>query len=296
MNKKLLFPIALAFLLAFSLGSSPVLGDQLDDIMAAGKLVVGSDTTYPPFEFINETTNQAVGFDVDIAKEIGKRMGVSVEIKTVVWDTIIPSLKNGEFDVIISAMTITEERSQEIDFSRPYYNSSQAILVQEGNPKNIKGPEDLNQTGLKIGVQTGTTSDIFISNFTNPEIVRLQNFDDLYLKLNLGEIDVILGDLPVVAYAAATGAVKGEVAATFGSVEQFGIGIRKGETRLLDKINEILNAMLSDGTYDTIYDLWFSTETGTSTPTTRSPYSTEAVFFGFGIMAIFVSIRRKRLI
>ncbi len=278
-----------------SYNSNPVAAD-LQDVLDQGKLVVGSDTTYPPFEFINETSKLPVGFDVDIATEIASRMGVDVEIKTVKWESIIPSLQNGEYDVIISAMTITEERSQQISFSKPYYNSSQAILVAAGNPKNIHDESDLTRDDVIVGVQRGTTSDDYITGKQKEDnIVRLQDFNVLYQKLDLGEIDVILGDFPVVAYAARTGEVQGEVVATFGSVEQFGIGVRKEDTNLLNKINEILDAMLSDGKYDEIFNNWFATGGSTDTNDNTTPFSMPAVFTGFGFLAVAVILRRKKV-
>ena len=292
--KKIILALALAFLM---LAPMQATGDQLADIKAAGKLVVGSDTTYPPFEFIDDNGNP-VGFDVDFANELAKRIGVTAEIKTVVWDTIIPQLKAGEFDVIISAMTITEERSQEIDFSIPYYNSSQAILVYKGNPKGIKDENDLDQEGLKIGVQTGTTSDIWVTeHISKADIVRLSAFDELFQKLNLQEIDVILGDLPVVAYAAKTGQANGEVVATFGTPEQFGVGVRKGETNLLNAINDAIKGMLADGTYNQIFETWFGSIGASETAAEEGgflPFDTTAVVAGFVFVAIAIPVLRKR--
>jgi polar amino acid transport system substrate-binding protein len=268
--------------------------DQLADIKSAGKIVVGSDTTYAPFESIDETSNKAVGFDVDLAMELGERMGVTVEIKTVVWDTIIPSLQNEEFDVIISAMTITSERALQIDFSIPYYNSSQGILVADGNPKGIEDETDLESTDIKIGVQLGTTSDIYVTeneNIAESQITRLANFDELYLKLENGEIDVILGDAPVIGYAAAVGQSTGEVVGTFGDVEPFGIGIRKGETALKDAINGYLEDMFDDGTYNDLVEEWFNYRPLPDN-TDDAPFSSTSIIVGF--MAIFIALNIKR--
>lgn len=289
-----LFLIVTVMMMGYS--SAPVAAD-LQEVMDRGKLIVGSDTTYPPFEFINETSKLPTGFDVDIAKEIASRMGVDVEIKTVKWESIIPSLQNKEYDVIISAMTITSERSEQISFSKPYYNSSQAILVAAGNPKNIQGESDLTRDDIIVGVQGGTTSDIYITEKQKEEnIVRLDDFNLLYQKLDLGEIDVILGDFPVVAYAARTGQVQGEVVATFGSVEQFGIGVRKDDTNLLNKINEVLDAMFADGKYDEIFDNWFATGSSTDTSEAPLPFSAPAVFTGFGFLAVAVILRRRKIL
>lgn len=298
--KKLTISAVLALSLLL-LAPVTVQGDLLDDIEAAGTIVVGSDTTYAPFEFIETGETDPVGFDVDFAKELGSRLGVEAEIKTVVWDTIIPQLQAGEFDVIISAMTITEERDEQIDFSKPYYNSTQAILVADGNPESIEDETDLDKEGLKIGVQTGTTSDAFITdasaNYTNTvEITRLSAFEDLYQKLDLGELDVILGDLPVVGYAAATGAVGGEVAAEFGTPEQFGVGIPSGETALKTAIDDAIDGMLGDGTYDDIFDCWFGSgdcSYQTDTEDEGSPLNMTMTLLALGAIVAVFSLRRR---
>jgi polar amino acid transport system substrate-binding protein len=286
--KKFTFVLA-SFMLFMMLYAPTASGDQLADIKAARKLVVGSDTTYPPFEYI-DSNDAAVGFDVDFAEQVGVELGVDVEIKTVVWDTIIPSLQTGEFDVIISAMTITTERAAEIDFSKPYYNSTQGILVATGNPKEIVDENDLNVAGLKIGVQTGTTSDIWVTeNAPLATITRLAGFDELYPKMDLGELDVILGDTPVIGYASTQGDVAGEVVAEFGAPEQFGVGVKKGETALLNAINDAIDAMLADGRYGDIKQTWF----GIGGASDEAPVDNLFVFLGIFVATVTV-IRKRR--
>lgn len=233
-------------------------GTQLADITAAGEIVVGGDPTYAPFESIDE--GLPVGFSIDLAAELGDRMGVDVVYKSFVWESIIPSLVNKEFDILLSSMTITDERDETIDFSEPYYNSSFGILVKDGNPLSIVDETDL-EGGVKIGVQTGTTSDTWATEnagIADTDITRLANFDALYLLINNNEIDVILGDAPVIGYAASTGSVTGEVVATFGDVEAFGVGMREDEPELQAAINGYLATMKTDGTLDDLTECWFA--------------------------------------
>lgn len=218
-----------------------------------GKLLVGSDTTYPPFESIGED-GEAEGFDIDIAREIAKRLGLELEVKSVKWEGIIPGLKTGEYDVVMSAMTITEERLAEIDFSDPYIDSNQSIAVKEGDT-SIKSEADL--VGKVVGVQVDTTG-----QFTAEEIEGIKEikmYDTIILAfqdLELGRVDAIMNDYPVNAYISKTrgGTV---VVATIKTDEQYGIGIKKGNDDLLDAINEALADMKADGTYDKIYEKWF---------------------------------------
>lgn len=254
--KKITITLLVVCLLTF-----PILGvsadhNDLHTIEERGTLIVGSDTAYAPFEYLED--GEPTGFDYDFALELGVELDVSIDFTSQVWDSIIPTLQNGEFDVIISAMTITDDRDEQIDFSKPYYNSSQGILVTEGNPLGIENVEDLNSSDITIGVQTGTTSDIYATeNLQQANIERLESFDQLYPKLDLGEIDVILGDAPVIGYAASTGAVGGELVGTFGSAEQFGVGIRSGETELQTALNDAIDAIIADCRYNLLTQKWF---------------------------------------
>lgn len=97
---------------------------------AAQVLRVGSDVAYPPFEYVDEATGEFVGFDMDIIREVGRRLGLEVRIENVAWEGIIPGLLAGHYDAIISAMTITDERAQAVNFSDPYFATGQVILVR----------------------------------------------------------------------------------------------------------------------------------------------------------------------
>ena len=123
------------------------------DLITPGVLTVGSDTTYPPQEYIDSSTNQPVGFDVDLITAIAQRMGLKANIVTTKFDTIIDDLAAKRFDVIISAISITPDRQKQADFV-PYLNAGESLLVQKGNPKNIQSTDDL--CGLSVGVQDGT--------------------------------------------------------------------------------------------------------------------------------------------
>src|SRR5436305_7280010 len=124
-----------------------------NDLITPGTLKVGSDTTYPPQEYIDTTTSKPAGFDVDLITAIAQRMGLKANVVTTKFDTIIDDLGNKRFDVVISAVTINPDRQKKADFV-PYFNAGESLLVQAGNPKNIKSVSDL--CGQPVGVQTGT--------------------------------------------------------------------------------------------------------------------------------------------
>ncbi|MHA1168823.1 MAG: transporter substrate-binding domain-containing protein [Candidatus Hodarchaeales archaeon] len=237
----------------------------LATIIDRGTLKVGSDTTYPPFEEINATTNEAQGFDIDIAQIIADDIGVELEIVTSAWDPIIPNLQAEQFDMIISAMTITEAREVEVDFSRWYYQSYQAVLVPAANPKNIKSETDLNQTGLKVGLQLGTTSHLWC-NDSLIEGVTVSPYDTILLAIQAlknGQVDVVLGDYAVLALDEIKSA-ETKVVSTF-SPENFGIAMRNGDTDLVNRVNQILDGLLGtdlenpapNAKYNEIYKRWF---------------------------------------
>ena len=221
-----------------------------------GKLLMGNDTTYPPFESIGDNGDPE-GFDVDIAMELADRLGLELEVVTTAWEGIIPGLKTDKYDILMSAMTITDERLAEIDFSDPYIDSNQSIAVKKGTT-DIVSEEDL--VGKVVGVQVDTTG-----QFTAEEIAgikEIRKYETILLafqELELGRIDAIMNDYPVNAYLSK---IRGqtEVAATVTTDEQYGIGVKKGNDQLLEAINQALADMDADGTYNEIFDKWFGEE------------------------------------
>ena len=265
----LLLIVLSTFGLVLNLGSSSnaTTTDALADIQNSGRLRIGSDLTYPPFESINPGNNVPYGFDVDLAIIMAHELGVNITYIESAWDPIISNLKANKYDIILSAMTITSERAQEVDFTRWYYISAEAWLVPASNPKGITTEADLNQTGLKIGYQTGTIADLYVNEtLHNAEGHGYSDVPTAIQALKNGNIDVVLGDWAVLAKAAqddTTLAVPG----TF-SPEYFGIAVRKGETNLLNALNNILDNLLgtdvnnpsSSDLYNTIFYKWFNTD------------------------------------
>jgi ABC-type amino acid transport substrate-binding protein len=218
-----------------------------------GKLLMGSDTTYPPFESIGDD-GKPEGFDVDIAMEIADRLGLELEVVTTAWEGIIPGLKTDKYDILMSAMTITPERLMEIDFSDPYIDSNQSIAVKKGTT-DITSEADL--AGKVVGVQVDTTGQFTAEEI--PGIKEIRKYDTILLafqELELGRIDAIMNDYPVNAYLSK---IRGEteVVATITTDEQYGIGIRKGNDQLKEAIDLTLAEMVADGTYDKIFEKWF---------------------------------------
>jgi polar amino acid transport system substrate-binding protein len=227
---------------------------ELDD----GVLNVGSDISYAPFEFYEEGTETADGVDVALATAIADELGVDVEFQNTGWDGIIPALEVEDFDVLISAMTITDERSEVIDFV-PYITVGTGIVVPAGNPDEIGGTADL--CGKTVAVQVGTIQvDILeAENDSCDDAIDIVVFDTNPLAvedLRTGGSDANFSDYPVAAEDAAISDGDLEVVDTQIDPEPYGLGVRKTSTELNAVLGEALQAIIDDGTYQQILDDW----------------------------------------
>jgi len=221
---------------------------------SAQVLRVGSDVAYPPFEYVDEARGEYVGFDMDIIREIGRRLGMDVQVINVAWEGIIPGLLSGHYDVIISAMTITNERAQAVDFSDPYFATGQVILVRADDDR-IKEPADLK--GKRVAVQIGTTGHFAAERIEGAVVEHYPLTPEAILALKLGRADAVVLDELVALEEVRANPGQVKVVGTPFTIEYYGIAIRKGNPDLLRAINLALAQMKADGTYDEIYDRWF---------------------------------------
>lgn len=220
-----------------------------------GRMLVGSDIAFEPFEFVGPD-GENTGFDIDLMTEIATRLGVEVEFANTPFDTIFTQLAAGDFDAIISAITITEERQQTIAFSDPYFAANQAIAAPAD--ADIAGPDDL--VDLTVGVQAGTTgADYATENFTDSTIQEFPTSDAAFTALGAGQVDAVFIDLPVVA-AQAAGDESVVLAAEVDTDERYGIGVQQDNEGLVQAINEQLTEIIADGTYEEIYSEYFEGE------------------------------------
>jgi polar amino acid transport system substrate-binding protein len=219
--------------------------------MAKPVLKVGTSADFPPFEFQDEKTGEYLGFDIDLIKAIGEAIGMEVEIVNTAWDGLIPALLTGNFDCIISAMTITEDRLKAVDFSDPYFSASQ-VIVTKLEDTSIKTVEDL--VGKQVSVQIGTTGDLTVSEIDGIIVKRFNLAPDAIQEVRNGGVAACVIDL----------AVAEEISQQYKDIkygepittEEYGIAIRKGNTQLLEKINEGIAQVKASGKYDEIYAKW----------------------------------------
>lgn len=216
-----------------------------------GKLRVGSDIPYAPFEFGRAPDYE--GFDVDIVNEIAKRLDLEAEFVKTPFDPIFRNLAQGRFDMVASAATITPERARTIDFSVPYFPADQSLMIKRGS--DITSTDDLE--GKRVGAQVGTTGADYAKDEVNAETVRTYDLiDDAFKALQAGQVDAVINDFPVSKYAERSKKDL-QVVARIGTGEKYGLGFNKEDRALREEVNKALNDMKEDGTYTRIYRKWF---------------------------------------
>jgi len=217
------------------------------------KITVATDATWPPFEYIDETTKEFVGFDIDLMKAIAEAAGFEVEFVNVAWDPLLAGMAAGQYDAAISAMTITEERAKQFDFSEPYYNAGQLIAVRIDND-TITGPADL--AGKVVGAQIGTTGAMEVEKIAGATLKTYDDISQAFLDLINGQIDAVVADNPLV------GGYVGKYPDKIKSVgepftdEYYGIAVRKGATDILEAINKGLKIVKEQGLLEQLEDKW----------------------------------------
>jgi ABC-type amino acid transport substrate-binding protein len=170
----------------------------LEAIKSKGKLVIGTSADYPPYEFHQDVNgkDEIVGFDIEIAKQFAKDLGVELEIKDMAFDGLLVALQSDKVDMVFAGMTPTDERKQNVDFSDIYYTATHRFILRSGDETSITKMEDLK--GKKIGVQKGSIQEgIAKDNFNADDIKSLDKVTDLVLDLKNNKVDAVLAELPV---------------------------------------------------------------------------------------------------
>jgi polar amino acid transport system substrate-binding protein len=230
------------------------------DLITSGTLTIGSDTTYPPQEFIDTATGKATGFDVDLITAMAAQMGLKANVVTANFTTIVDDLKAKRYDVVISAQTITPDRQKQVDFV-PYFNAGQSILVAKGNPKKITTISDL--CGKAVGVQDGTT-ELDTLNAANKaackanpaKLTILSAQTDVINLLVTNRVDATFQDSPVTDYYLKLNSGSFEVAGSIINAAPEGISVRKGDTSMLTAVQKAFNAVKANGTYNNLFTQW----------------------------------------
>ena len=228
----------------------------LEQIKAKGKVVVGTEAQYAPYEFKDLDANFA-GCDMWLAQQIADSLGVELEVVDMAFDGIIPAVQSGQVDLGIAAFTNTPERAEEIDFSDLYETSAQLLIVKAGNADTYSTKESL--VGLKVGAQKGTIqSQLIQSALPESELFELEKYPALALEVQNGNIAGLVVDQAVGEALVATSNGALEVSNFTFTAEEASFGksvvIAKGNEDLVAVVNEVINKVIADGSYQKAYD------------------------------------------
>jgi len=236
-------------------GTTTASADFESELIKPGTLTVGSDIPYPPFEFGKAPGYK--GFDIDLVNEIADRLGLETAIKDTSFESIFIDVGQGKFDLVASASTITPEREKTVNFTNPYYESEQALLVPEGS--DIATVEDL--AGKVVGAQDGTTGETYANDETDASQVRgFPNGPAAIAALKAGQVEATIIDRPVAEDAISKGQTGFELATLIPTGEYYGFALAKNTPNLLEAVNGALQEIKDDGTLNELFQKWFKVD------------------------------------
>lgn len=246
---KVIMILSMVFVLVACGGGEDKELTKIEKIKESGKLVIGTSAGYPPYEFHKEIGGKdtIVGFDIDIAKEIAKDLGVELEIKDLQFDGLLAALNADVIDIVIAGMTPTEERKKNVDFSKIYYVATQSVVINEENVDLIKSIEDLKDK--TIGVQKGTIQEGIAKEIVDESKIKsLGKVSDVILGVMNEKVDAVIVESPVAkSYTDKNeNLVVSEIVLDTGDSGS-AIAIKKGNETLVKKINETLDKLMEKG-------------------------------------------------
>ena len=254
--KKLITALTVLMLLAGCTANVESTDDEsLNEIIERGVFTIGF-TDYPPFGMISE--GEATGFDIDMAKEVSKRLGVSFDSKYIDWDSKQFELENENIDAIWNGFTITEERAKEVTFTNPYFDNHIVMMSLKGNAFN--SIDDLN--GKIVGVELQSSGQTALEEMEEvyssiKEMMKFTGVSEALMALKTGGIDVIVVDENFARYVSSKEKELYEISEARFNPENYGVGLRKGSLALANKIDEIVDEMINDGIASEISIKWF---------------------------------------
>lgn len=230
----------------------------VSEAVADGVLTVGTNAEFPPFEYVGDD-GEADGFDIALIKAVGEKMGVEVQVENMEFASLVSSIGN-KIDIAIAGMTVTDERKETVDFSEPYYDAVQYVLLPEGS--DIATADDL--VGKTIGVQLGTTGDFIATDIEGTTVSSYNKGVDAVNDLVNGRVDcVIIDKNPALVFADKfkdNGVVAVDGAQFDFETEQYAIAMPKGDTALADAINNAIEELKADGTFDELVKTYIEAE------------------------------------
>ena len=246
------FSLLLLVLLRFAGPESLLAETSLEKVRRTGELRIGTDATYPPFETVEG--DRFSGFDIDIANAVARELGVRAVYRNASFDGIFPALQNGTFDLVISAVTITPERTAAMLFSDPYYDAGQ-LIVTRADAQGITTPDDLRDK--RVGVQINTTGQFELEKRAGIETVKYNSIDLALLDLRNGRTDAVVGDAPTLRYMIRQSFRDLRTVGRPFTDEKYGMAMARGSTDLQQAVNGALRTIRESGEYARIYEKWF---------------------------------------
>lgn len=229
---------------------------QAEEASDVPRIVIATDATWPPMQFIDPASNQIVGFDIDLMNAAAEAGGFEVEFRNTGWDGIFAGLATREYDAVMSSVTITTERMETMDFSVPYINAGQ-ILVVPATSQGVTTLADL--AGKQVGVQIGTTGQFAVQAYPQ---VNIATYDEIGLAIEdlaVGRLDAVVADTPVAANYALQHENYAQALKIVGepfTEEFYGVAVRKGNTEVLELVNRGLEAVLAAGVDEELAEKW----------------------------------------
>lgn len=245
-------PIVVSMIMVCLIGCGTINRSQPD---AEDTLRVGINSTYPPLIF--KQGNKISGVEADFAREMAKALGkqlVWVELK---WNKLIPALLNGKINIIMSGMSITDARKMQITFSDPYLETGQMALIRHADVKKYNSPESIKTSNARIGVEDGTTGDVFVQkNCQEADKISISNPNDAMFYFEGNRIDIFIYDAPAVMWLASANEADVTPLWTLLTDEQLAWGLRRQDSDLLASVNNILAQWKQEGKLDSILERW----------------------------------------
>lgn len=258
MKMKKIFGLTMA--LAVSAAMMTGCGNEATNDGDAQKLTMATNAEFPPYEFYDG--DKVVGIDAEVADAIAKKLGMELEIVDTAFDSIIPAIQAGKYDMGMAGMTVTPERLEEVNFSDTYATAVQVVIVKEGS--EITTVDDLMaDKNYTVGVQTGTTGDIYTTDDIEGAglgtVSRFNKGADAVEALKIDKVDcVVIDNEPAKAFVAENEGLK--ILDTEYANEEYAIAVSKENTELLEKINTALGELKADGTFQEIVDKYITAE------------------------------------
>jgi polar amino acid transport system substrate-binding protein len=221
-------------------------------LITPGTLVVGSDIPYPPFE--QGKPPDYSGFDIDLIDAIAKKLNLTPKIQDTSFDTIFADEQAGKFDIVASSTTILPSRAKRVAFSKPYFDADQSLMVQKGS--DLQSTKDITSSTI-IGVQDGTTGKDYAEKKTDAQVRPFPEIGDAFNALQAGQVEGVINDYAISAFAQKK-YPQLEVVQTIPTGEHYGFPMQKTNTALQKAVNGALASLIKDGTYEKIFEKWFS--------------------------------------